>query len=321
AACSSTRSSSTSSSSGDSTISSTGPIRRARASGWPEVTKVHPLTSVRECGAHAAVCAPQVGAKPTLFRRVCVGVVLAVCPAPEEESMAGSRIQLLCAIAFVFGCNQTPQGVVSAQMPATYIVRHHEGPVQVYDGQPRIIFVNGQGGHYTAGQNEDSRTNVSSIASSAVDMPPYSKGAAAWQTFLTCIQDEYSRFNVEVTDQDPGNVPHLEAVISGTPDMIGLGQGVGGIANMNDDCTLFENGITWIFEQVFNSPTVDCEVAAQEISHNIGLDHEYLCQDPMTYLDGCGHKTFHDQDVSCGEYSPRQCMCADPRNGSAAHQN
>jgi MYXO-CTERM domain-containing protein len=253
--------------------------------------------------------------------------------------MAGNRTQLLLAIGFAFGCNHAtsdepasladiiqsetpPPGVVVSERPrAAYIIRHHQGPLQVYDGTQRIIFVNGQGGHYTAGNNEDSRTNVSSIASSAVDMPAYSKGAAAWSQFVSCIQDEFSRFNVQVTDQDPGNVPHLEAVISGTPDMIGLGQGVGGIANMNDDCSLFENGITWIFEQVFRDAQTDCEVAAQEISHNIGLDHEYLCQDPMTYLDGCGHKTFHDQDVSCGEYSARQCMCADPRNGSAAHQN
>jgi MYXO-CTERM domain-containing protein len=257
----------------------------------------------------------------------------------EEESMAGKPTQLVFAIGFVFGCNHAtsnepatladiiqsetpPPGVAVSDRPrAAYIIRHHEGPVQVYDGTQRIIFVNGQGGHYTAGNNEDSRTNVSSIASSSVDMPAYSKGAAAWQQFMTCIRDQYSPFNVLVTDQDPGNVPHLEAVISGSPDMIGLGGGVGGIANMNDDCSLFENGITWIFEQVFRDAQTDCEVAAQEISHNIGLDHEYLCEDPMTYLDGCGNKRFRDQDVRCGEYSPRNCMCADPRNGSATNQN
>ena len=236
--------------------------------------------------------------------------------------MTGNRTELLLAFGFLIGCNNSDGGATLSDPPhASYIIRHHQGPVQVYDGNQRIIFVNGQGGHYTAGQNEDSRTNVSSIANSAVDMPAYSKGAAAWSQFVSCIQDEFSRFNVQVTDRDPGNVPHLEAVISGTPDMIGLGSGVGGIANMNDDCSLFENGITWIFEQQFRDAQTDCEVAAQEISHNIGLDHEFLCQDPMTYLDSCGHKTFQDQDVSCGEYSARQCMCADPRNGSAAHQN
>src|SRR5689334_20965132 len=147
--------------------------------------------------------------------------------------MAGNRTQLLLAIGFVLGCNQTPPPAeaFSFRPQATYVVRHHEGPVQVADGERRIIFVNGRGGHYTAGQNEDSRTNVSSIASFSVDVPPYSKGQAAWAQFLSCIQNQYARFNVEVTDQDPGNVPHLEAVIAGTADMIGLGAGVGGIAN------------------------------------------------------------------------------------------
>lgn len=29
----------------------------------------------------------------------------------------------------------------------------------------------------------------------------------------------------------------------------------------------------------------------------------------MTYLTGCGAKTFHDTDASCGEFSPRGCDC------------
>ncbi|HJZ87339.1 MAG TPA: hypothetical protein VKN99_19330, partial [Polyangia bacterium] len=213
------------------------------------------------------------------------------------------------------GFSSRPRGLIK--------VLPQDGPRVVYDltRRHRIIFVNGQGGMYRAGNDEDSRINLSSITNSNVTMPAYSKGASAWQQFLSCIRDEYARFDAEVTDVDPGNADHIEAVISGTPDMIGMPQGVGGVAPMNPDCSTVENGIVWIFEQVFGSATTDCEVAAQEISHAIGLDHEYLCQDPMTYLDGCGRKTFQDQDVRCGEYSPRDCMCADPRNGSPRMQN
>src|SRR5262249_6511037 len=110
--------------------------------------------------------------------------------------------------------------------------------------------------------------------------------------------------------------------ISGTPQMIGEGSGVGGVSPMNNDCSMVENGIVWIFEQVLGSSAQTvCEVAAQEIGHAIGMDHEYLCQDPMTYLYGCGHKTFQDQTVSCGEYSARNCMCTNPLTGTAANQN
>ena len=38
---------------------------------------------------------------------------------------------------------------------------------------------------------------------------------------------------------------------------------------------------------------------AQETGHTFGLDHAFLCADPMTYLDGCTlPKQFQDVDTS-----------------------
>ncbi|MBI3183017.1 MAG: Ig-like domain-containing protein [Myxococcales bacterium] len=185
----------------------------------------------------------------------------------------------------------------------------------------RIIFVNGQGGSYHSGY-ENSRTNSSGIIRySSVTMPPFGKGAAAWSQLLTCVKSQFARFNVEVTDVNPGNVPHIEAVISGSPGHIGLGSGIGGIAPMNGNCATVENGITWIFERSFSSVRTICDITAQEVGHAIGLDHEYLCQDPMSYLGGCGGKSFQDKTVSCGEYSTRWCMCTNPLTGTAANQS
>ncbi len=185
----------------------------------------------------------------------------------------------------------------------------------------RIIFFNRNGGTYKRG-GEDSRTNSSTIPPGTVTMPAYSRGDAAWTQFMTCMKDEFARFNVVVTDQDPGTANHIEAVISGTPGLVGMGNGVGGVAPMTRDCSLIENAVVYIFEKVLGSnPTTHCEVAAQETAHAIGLDHELLCQDPMTYLSGCGHKTFQDQTVSCGESSARDCACINPLTGSKKNQN
>ena len=63
---------------------------------------------------------------------------------------------------------------------------------------------------------------------------------------------------------------------------------------------------------------MQCEIAAQEIAHAYGLDHEFLCDDPMTYLSGCGRKTFQDRTVSCGEYSARACKCSGQQNSYRA---
>lgn len=122
-------------------------------------------------------------------------------------------------------------------------------------------------------------------------------------------EDQFERFNVVVTDVDPGAAQHVECVMGGSPQDIGMGAGVGGVAPMFGDCSVVERAVVYVFTRVFSSVQAECEVAAQEIAHALGLDHEYLCSDPMTYLSSCGPKTFQDVNAQCGEYSARECMC------------
>lgn len=177
----------------------------------------------------------------------------------------------------------------------------------------RIIFANRNGGTYTPG-NDDSSRNISSIPRSTSTVGGYTWGDAAWSSFMTCLRGQFSRFNVEVTDVDPGSATHVEAVVGGRPEQLGFGSNVGGVAPMYGNCAIVERGVVYIFAGNFSSPQVQCEIAAQEIAHAYGLDHEYLCEDPMTYLSGCGKKAFQDRLVSCGEYSARACQCSSQQN-------
>jgi len=73
---------------------------------------------------------------------------------------------------------------------------------------------------------------------------------------------------------------------------------------------VINNAITFLFAQAFGDDTDElCAAAAMELAHSFGLEHAFLCEDPMTYLTGCGRKRFTDQDVPCGEYSARACTC------------
>jgi hypothetical protein len=103
-------------------------------------------------------------------------------------------------------------------------------------------------------------------------------------------------------------MPHIMAVVGGSPLDVGLPDNVAGVSPFTEDCGIIENSIVFTFTDVLNNdPQVVCEVMAQEIAHSFGLDHEMEASDPMTYLDYDGNREFMDQDTPCGEYEDRPC--------------
>lgn len=186
-------------------------------------------------------------------------------------------------------------------------------------GTHRTVFMNKAGGTYYPGSNNSS-TNRSSIPSAVASVPAYKKGDDRWKKLVACVKDKFSRFNITITDADPGDAPHIEAVVGGRPGNIGLGSGIGGIAPMTGSCStaVVERAVVYVFSEQFSSDQEECAVVAHEAGHSLGLDHEYLCEDPMTYLQGCGVKQFQDKATSCGTYSATSCGCG-PKQNSVQH--
>lgn len=173
--------------------------------------------------------------------------------------------------------------------------------------QSKIIYLNRVGITLQPG-DDDARTNRSSIIGGQASVPAWNTSAANWAATVQCMKDMFARFDVTVTDVNPGMVPHMEAVFGGSPQNIGMGQGVGGVSPFTDDCSVIENSIVFTFTNVLPQDAQSvCEVMAQEVAHSYGLDHEMLASDPMTYLNYNGNRSFKDQTVSCGEYSNRAC--------------
>ncbi|MGZ3417413.1 MAG: hypothetical protein ACXVEE_06070 [Polyangiales bacterium] len=182
----------------------------------------------------------------------------------------------------------------------------------------RLVFLNRKGGTYTHGP-DDSLKNSTTIFDKTTTIPAYEKGDAAWSTVVACTKAQLARWNLDITDDDPGTKPHIEMVVGGHPSLGGLDDGVGGIAPMLDDCGVNDGAIGFIFSKIFakNEQEVECEVVSHELGHILGLDHEYHCPDNMTYLDGCGAKHFVDQAVPCGESKARACTCGPTQNSVA----
>jgi uncharacterized protein (TIGR03382 family) len=187
-------------------------------------------------------------------------------------------------------------------------------------GEPPLpIFLNRFGGDYSPGP-DNSRNNTSIVPDGPSHINPYPYGDASWQQMVECLTTMFAPYNVVMVEDEPAAGEYVEAVIGGSPEDVGLPDGVGGVAPIDSfQCNIIPRAIVYAFAAVYgNNPQAICETAAQEIAHAFSLDHEFHCPDPMTYLGGCGDKTFRDVDAQCGEFQPRQCNCNRPSQNSVA---
>ncbi len=171
----------------------------------------------------------------------------------------------------------------------------------------RLLFLNRcKGGCTIAPGFEDSRSDHSSIIGSPRELSEFPHSDEDWEAMKACVQQLYSRFEISVVDQDPGNEPHYEAIVAGTGAELGFPM-AGGVAPFA--CGPIENAMSFTFAVLYDDMKELCNVVGQESAHAFGLDHEMQCNDPLTYLPGCPNKQFQDVEAPCGEFSERDCSC------------
>ncbi|MEO7729992.1 MAG: Ig-like domain-containing protein [Kofleriaceae bacterium] len=171
----------------------------------------------------------------------------------------------------------------------------------------RTIYLNHNGATLTPGQN-NSQANTSSIVARLSQVPGWAASSADWAATMACMKDMWARFDVTITDVDPGATPHIEAIFARSPRDVGITDYIGGISPFTTNCSVIESSIVFAFtDNLAKKPRTICEVMSQEIAHSYGLDHELLAADPMTYLSYAGNRAFQDQDASCGEATARAC--------------
>lgn len=170
---------------------------------------------------------------------------------------------------------------------------------------------------YTPGF-EDSRINRSSLLNQTAQIPAFPHGDAAWAEHLACVQRAFAPFDVVVTEVDPGTATHWEIVVAGLPSHIGFPSGIAGVSPFT--CGVIQNGIAFSFAEVYAASEVKelCWTTAHEAAHLLGLDHEVLQRDPMTYLEGCKEKVFAPADAPCGTTVPETCLCGGSTQNSHA---
>ncbi len=186
---------------------------------------------------------------------------------------------------------------------------------------PKVIYLNREGAHLTAGL-DDSTKNVSSIVANskiaAVAIPAFSGSNSRWRSLVKCVARKFAPFDVQIVDQRPvGGQPYIMAVVGGTSKVLGSKnkhRHAIGLAPMSGEP--IEDAVVLVFSAAArNSLTTVCEAAAMEVAHAYGLDHARHCRDIMTYMPNCGAKLFLDKAIACGEHKDRGCF------GGGAKQN
>jgi hypothetical protein len=166
----------------------------------------------------------------------------------------------------------------------------------------RTLYLAAAGGHYAPG-NDDSRTNTSTILSSAADLPAYPN--TDFDAVKACIVAGLAGFPVDVTDVDPGTAEHVELVF--TTQVPGV-TSAPGIASAG--CTARPNGVAFIAgTNIHNTPAV-CGVALGLFGVTEGLDYTSDAHDFMNFnvcTSGC---SFADAQETCDSGSPGMCLCS-----------
>ena len=197
-----------------------------------------------------------------------------------------------------------------------------------------VIYMNqcAAGCTVTPSQTDDSTTDHSSIPQSLSHLSAFIGGASSGPRSMSCMQSTMSRFNLTVTDVDPGAQPHFEVMVAGSASQLlgGGSQGVGGIAR----CRARRSAVRRLPAQRARVRVRERELLRGPTARplrdrragdraRVDLDHVVDKTDPMTYNQYAGMRNYKD-GMSCGSdcqggQSPFGLSCTGSNDSTATH--
>lgn len=168
--------------------------------------------------------------------------------------------------------------------------------------------------------NDNAITNHSSLVGTPRVLQEFAYSDESWNALVKCVRRVYAAYFISITENDPGNVLHRELMIAGTPQQLGMGSGIAGVAPWACGVPL-NNTIAFAFANIHADDTAElCWTATHEAGHLLGLDHEFHEPDSMSYAAlTTQFKHFTDVDSECFDQNTGQqtpCYC-----GASAIQN
>lgn len=164
---------------------------------------------------------------------------------------------------------------------------------------PLQVHVTGTGGRVTAGEADNGPQWISRALYNAgysyADIPAFEGTAAEWQFMMTCTQNHFAGFPIQLVDTAPTTGEWVTVVVGGQAAHMGQ-TNMWGWASMGDKVVV-ERGMGFVFSQD-HGPTQRaalCETLAHEIGHLVGLDHTQECGDLMETPRSCPRTGFLEQ--------------------------
>ena len=172
---------------------------------------------------------------------------------------------------------------------------------------PSIVYLDRFGGAYDHGRIDDATQNLSVVVDGPRVLSPWPGDDVSWSDLTACVRDALGVFAVQVTETDPGDVPHLELVFTTSywadP----------AVTHVFPASCRAGNEIELVFGNAIATPTRACELAMGGLAEMTALlGPSENCLDFTSPATDCGVRFFLDAELACVDPAtnlPAPCRC------------